>query len=153
MQYHDLPNKRTMWLILVANILGFGMLFLGRDTLFDEIGIDCKKKLTQIGLCLLYLAGLLGGLSFFWVSKFRTNITIAETEISRIQGHIDILTEQELENNVDRSQSLTHCQNQMKDAQDKKAEAEDFPKFLEHFGRASYGFFSLGTLLCIIGAG
>lgn len=153
MHYYDLPTKRKQWFQLVGSIAIYGLVFLAIDTMFPEIDPDIKKKMSQGGLLLTFVAAALAGLGFSLQGKARHNLAISSMEISLLKAQIEVLKQQQKNLNIDLSSSFASKEEDLEEAEWQRHSAEGFPALLDHFGEVSLFLLAAGTLLCIIGEG
>jgi hypothetical protein len=152
-RYFSIPTPRRQLTAIAVSVLAYGLLVGFGDFYFTDLSGPVKKKLTQLGLVLLYIASLCAGLTFVWSSKARHNVRTAEITKEIETEQIALLKTQEQLLNRSFSQEISRRQEEIKEAVSQIKLAEDLPKVYEYSGAASLILVAIGTALCFIGAG
>jgi len=151
--YYRLPTKNRQALVIAISIIGYVTLLATADFLFPMLSDSTKKKLTQAGLVLLYLASLSAGLAFTWSSKAKSNVKLAASNKALAEKHLDVLRDQAQLLCKGFEKSIEAAENTIKEADSEIAIAEKLPSVYDFSGSISLILVAVGTLLCFIGAG
>ena len=153
MTYFKLPSKTRQTVITVVVLASYVSMMWFMPTFFPDLEPDLKKKLSQIGLAVIFTSGLLAGLGFVWGSKARHNLEVAGVERRRLQDTIDILNVQASHLGISFQNQIQNAQRQLSVALQEEKKAKEFPTVLSYSGNLSLFVLAVGTLLCIVGEG
>ncbi len=153
MSYFKLPEKNKQFIITIGTVVIYGAIFAITDTLFPEIPGDIKRKITQGGLFVIFLSGLLASQSFLWHSKVQHNKELAEMEIEKSEENLKVLEAHAKSTPTDLAQPIKENNQKLMTAKSKLEEVNNHPYTLIFSGKLSVFLLGLGTLLSIVGAG
>ena len=153
MSYYDLPTKKKQAAVTIGITVVYGVSFYFMKTSFPELTDEIKMYLTQFGLMVIFVSGVLAGISFFWSGKVRHNREFAIKEIEISNENIEILNSMREQLKTDFSSSLNINNKRLMEAQRNLKQANEHPEFIRFSGGLSLVFLGVGTLMCVVGAG
>ena len=152
-RYYSLPTARCQPLIIGLALVGYLPLVGFGTFLFPDISDTAKKKLTQIGLVVLFIASLNAGLAFVWASKARHNTRMAEASKTDSAAKIALLQEQAQQLGTSFQPQIAVVNAEFSEAEKQLNIANALPSVYEWAGSISLILLAVGTLFCFIGAG
>lgn len=145
---HKLPTFRKILLNFASYSAAYVALFALGKFGFPEIPVEVRLKLNQIGITMVYVAGLLASLTFYWSSKARENASISAERITSLTEQIGLL--EKLSKELRLCHLRSHQEELVSRSEEQeaiKAAAIAYPMTLEKAGIVSVFALAAGTML------